>query len=208
LRAGAPLSPIKLYGRGLSSSGCITSTESLLITLQSHLEVRTFINNSIATVPADEPITRESRRPFLSISPQTLASLSAYHSALTSRPALPLSLVLRRIRSFLSAKERGEWVVGDTTFARHLSLRESVAEFEERRAYAKGKWVDRSGGATEEGGYTPGPLPILASACPGWVCYAEKAQGDLLPLMSSVRSSQGVSGALVKQYWGGKAGLR
>lgn len=75
-----------------------------------------------------------------------------------------------------------------------------MAEFEERRAYAKGKWVDR--------GEKPGPLPVLASACPGWVCYAEKAQGDLLPLMSSVRSSQGIAGGLVKQYWGRKNGLQ
>lgn len=94
--------------------------------------------------------------------------------------------------------------MGDTTFARHLSLRESVQEFEERKAYAKGKWADRTGGS----GHFPGPLPVLASACPGWVCYAEKAQGDLLPLMSSARSSQGVIGGLVKQYWGGKAGLK
>jgi iron only hydrogenase large subunit-like protein len=186
------------------SSGCITSTESLLITLQSHLEVLTYIE-SISSPSIDEATPPETRRSFLSISPQTLASLSAYHSALTSRPPLPLGLLLRRIRHFLSAKERGSWTVGDTTFARHLSLRESVEEFEERRAYAKGKWVDRTGG---QGGYAPGPLPVLASACPGWVCYAEKAQGDLLPLMSSVRSSQGVAGALVKQYWGGKAGLQ
>lgn len=95
--------------------------------------------------------------------------------------------------------------MGDTTFARHLSLAESVKEFEERKAYAKGKWVDRSG---MEQKYIPGPLPVLASACPGWVCYAEKAQGDLLPLMSGVRSSQAIAGGLVKQYWGGKVGLK
>lgn len=188
------------------SSGCITSTESLLITLQSHLEVLTYINSISNPSSIDAESTPETRRPFLSISPQTLASLSAYHSAHTSRPPLPLALLLRRIRQFLSPPERGGWVVGDTTFARHLSLRESVAEFEERRAFAKGKWVDRDGAS--EKGYKPGPLPILASACPGWVCYAEKAQGDLLPLMSSTRSSQGVAGALVKQYWGGKVGLK
>ena len=146
----------------------------------------------------------ETRRPFLSISPQTLASLSAYHSAQTGRPPLPLDLLLRRIRSFLSLPGRGSWTVGDTTFARHLSLQESVREFEERKAFGKGKWVERD----DIGGVKPGGLPVLASACPGWVCYAEKAQGDLLPLMSGVRSSQGVIGGLVKQYWGGKASLK
>ena len=34
-------------------------------------------------------------------------------------------------------------------------------------------------------------LPMLASACPGWVCYAEKTHGDLvLPFISTARSPQ------------------
>lgn len=53
-----------------------------------------------------------------------------------------------------------------------------------------------------------GPLPMLASACPGWVCYAEKAQADLLPLLSNVRSSQAISGALVKQWWATRMGIK
>lgn len=37
-------------------------------------------------------------------------------------------------------------------------------------------------------------LPMLASACPGWVCYAEKTHGDLvLPFISSTRSPQVLS---------------
>ena len=36
-----------------------------------------------------------------------------------------------------------------------------------------------------------GTLPMLASACPGWVCYAEKTHGDLvLPFISAARSPQ------------------
>jgi iron only hydrogenase large subunit-like protein len=99
---------------------------------------------------------------------------------------------LRRIRSFLSRPDKGGWRVWDTTFSRHLSLLETRIEYQQRSSI-KGK---------EKAG-----LPILASACPGWVCYAEKAQGDLLPLMSNVRSSQGIMGALVKQWWAGKMGL-
>ena len=34
-------------------------------------------------------------------------------------------------------------------------------------------------------------LPMLASACPGWVCYAEKTHGDyVLPYISSAKSPQ------------------
>ena len=70
-----------------------------------------------------------------------------------------------------------------------MSLKETVVEYRERRD--KGK----------------APMPILASACPGWVCYAEKAQGDMLPLLSATRSSQGIMGALVKTWWGGRVGI-
>ena len=35
------------------------------------------------------------------------------------------------------------------------------------------------------------PLPMLASACPGWVCYAEKTHGDyILPHISTTKSPQ------------------
>ena len=38
-------------------------------------------------------------------------------------------------------------------------------------------------------------LPMLASACPGWVCYAEKTQGAwVLPHISSAKSPQAVQG--------------
>jgi len=46
------------------------------------------------------------------------------------------------------------------------------------------------------------PLPMLISACPGWVCYAEKTHGDfLLPYLSKAKSPQQVMGSLVKYYF-------
>lgn len=33
-------------------------------------------------------------------------------------------------------------------------------------------------------------LPMLASACPGWVCYAEKTQTSVLPNISTTKSPQ------------------
>jgi iron only hydrogenase large subunit-like protein len=157
----------------------------MLITLQSHNEVIEFIANHSCSPPT------ETRRPVLSISPQSLASLSASIAATSGQAPLSLLVLLRRIRAFLSQPEKGGWRVWDTTFSRHLSLLETRIEYQQRSV--KGK---------EKAG-----LPILASACPGWVCYAEKAQGDLLPLMSNVRSSQGIMGALVKNWWAGKMGL-
>ena len=41
---------------------------------------------------------------------------------------------------------------------------------------------------------------MLASACPGWVCYAEKTQAaGLLPHISSAKSPQAIMGAIVKR---------
>lgn len=48
----------------------------------------------------------------------------------------------------------------DVSLARSLALLECQREF-----------VARVRGNT-------GPLPILTSACPGWICYAEKSHGD------------------------------
>ena len=46
-----------------------------------------------------------------------------------------------------------------------------------------------------------GPLPLLASSCPGWVCYAEKTQGAaVLPHISSAKSPQAVQGTAVKRW--------
>ncbi|WWC71897.1 cytosolic Fe-S cluster assembly factor NAR1 [Kwoniella pini CBS 10737] len=171
----------------LACSGCITSTESLLITLQSQNEVLQFISSNPTSTDPDAPCHKP-RLPILSIAPQTLASLSAAYSSAQLSPPISLLNLLRRIRSFLGRSENGGWKVWDTTFARHMSLRETVAEYHERKdKKEKGKAVE---------------LPMLASACPGWVCYAEKAQGDLLHLLSAAKSSQGIIGALAKNWYG------
>ncbi|KAH0831982.1 iron hydrogenase [Lanmaoa asiatica] len=51
-----------------------------------------------------------------------------------------------------------------------------------------------------------GNLPMLASACPGWICYAEKTHSEMLPFISRTKSPQQVMGTLVKSWlastWG------
>ncbi|KAJ9095691.1 hypothetical protein QFC21_005563 [Naganishia friedmannii] len=225
----------------LACSGCVTSTESMLITLQSHLEVQAYIASHHAyldhaaaavvldapssTTEGETPIEPDGRTGIISISPQTLASLSASYGSAHGRH-IPLRTLLRRIRYFLSREEHGQWAgVWDTTFARHLSLLEHVKEYKERRAVRKGKQPaegirSASAHALADSNMNHDPargtdpmtsvrgngLPMLASACPGWVCYAEKAHGELLGFVSAVKSSQGVMGALAKQWWGAKHG--
>jgi iron only hydrogenase large subunit-like protein len=94
--------------------------------------------------------------------------------------------MLARIEEYLKSR-LGFDVVMDTTFARHLSLDEQAREFYERKSPSGSSRGSPS-------------LPMLASACPGWICYAEKTHGELLPLISRTRSPQQIAGLLAKRY--------
>lgn len=92
---------------------------------------------------------------------------------------------MRRVGAFCMQVLGFEHVY-DTTFARHISLLEHAREFWERKRGGK--------------------LPMLASACPGWICYAEKTHSEMLPFISRTKSPQQVMGTLVKSWlasiWG------
>ncbi len=51
-------------------------------------------------------------------------------------------------------------------------------------------------------------LPMLASECPGWVCYAEKTTPQALPYISTAKSPQQVLGTLVKEVLAPRSGLK
>ena len=79
-----------------------------------------------------------------------------------------------------------------------LSDMEDVDPSHERRASANGASSSgRAHGAAVDsrirsrGDIGAETLPMLASACPGWVCYAEKTHGEyVLPYISTTRSPQ------------------
>lgn len=76
----------------------------------------------------------------------------------------------------------------NTKIADDLALLESANEFVERY---KSENIDK----------IHNNLPMLASACPGWVCYAEKTHGSfILPYISTARSPQQIMGIMVKQF--------
>lgn len=151
--------------------------------MQSHEEVASVLSSNPPTICVDH------KTPVLSISPQSLASLAA-SVASSSNATVTLSQILRRVTAF--ALSIGFEHVYDTTFARHLALLEHAREFEERKAHAD----------------STGKLPMLASACPGWVCYAEKTHSEMLPFISQTKSPQQMMGTLVKKWlaqkWGKK----
>ena len=99
--------------------------------------------------------------------------------------------MLSRVRAF-ATHTLGFAHVFDTTFAREIALREHAREFFERKERAV------AGGGSD----CDGALPMLSSACPGWVCYAEKTHGEMLPFIASTKSPQQVMGTLVKEWLG------
>ncbi|XP_023665002.1 cytosolic Fe-S cluster assembly factor narfl isoform X2 [Paramormyrops kingsleyae] len=120
----------------------------------------------------------------VSVSPQSRASLAA-------RFGLSSCDTGKRLTAFF--KKLGVHHVFDTGFSRAFSLLESQREFVERFHRKE---------------QDPKALPMLASACPGWICYAEKTHGDfILPYISTTRSPQQVMGSLVKTFFAEKQGL-
>ena len=168
--------------------------------------------------------------PVMSIAPQVLASLAAtlsvvddHHAqvahiqsaqtvriAQTTGAVVGLHRVLARIRAFVKL-HLGFAYVFDTSFARHIALREHVREFGERSASAataaarEGKRKDT---VKDKDKAKELQLPMLASACPGWVCYAEKTHGQLLPFVSATKSPQQVMGTIVKRWLAQRVGKR
>ncbi|CAN1337050.1 Protein NAR1 [Linum perenne] len=126
---------------------------------------------------------------IVSLSPQSRASL-AVHFGLS-----PLQ-VFRKLTTFF--KSLGVKAVFDTSCSRDLTLIESCNEFVSR--------FKKSLGEAEGSNVS---LPVLSSACPGWICYAEKQLGSyILPYISSVKSPQQTIGTIIKRHICHKMGLR
>ena len=161
----------------LACSGCITSAESVLITQQSQEELYKIIDENSKL---SEP---ERKLIVVSISPQSRASIAAKFHLEIKETALKLT------RFF---KDLGVHYVFDTTLARNFSLIEIQKEFVQ-------KYLNNSDANKV--------TPLLASACPGWICYAEKTHGEfILPYISTTKSPQQVMGSLVKQNLGSLMG--
>ncbi|KFQ80687.1 Cytosolic Fe-S cluster assembly factor NARFL, partial [Phoenicopterus ruber ruber] len=112
----------------------------------------------------------------VSVSPQSRASLAA-------RCKMGVLETAKKLTAFLKSVH----YVFDTTFSRNFSLLESQQEFVKRfRKQSEDKKA----------------LPMLASACPGWICYAEKTHGSfIIPYISTTKSPQQVMGSLVKGHF-------
>ncbi|XP_036136525.1 cytosolic iron-sulfur assembly component 3 [Molossus molossus] len=156
----------------LACSGCVTSAETVLITQQSHEELRKILDANKTAAPGQQRLV------VISVSPQSSASLAARFQLTPTDTAKKLTAFFKKL---------GVHYVFDTAFSRNFSLLESQREFVRRfREQANSKQA----------------LPVLTSVCPGWICYAEKTHGNaIIPYISTARSPQQVMGSLVKDFF-------
>ncbi|KAF4455493.1 cytosolic Fe-S cluster assembly factor NAR1 [Fusarium austroafricanum] len=179
----------------LACSGCVTSAEAVLVSLQSHAEVLTTLDSAPALklVTDDsgkfrvEGLENENAKLFVvSVSPQTRANLAAAcgKGVSDADAGHMLDNLFRGPEGIASGgKYNNEftWVV-DTNTAREATLVLGA---------------DEVLSPSQTGDATPAK-PILASSCPGWVCYAEKTHPHVLPHISKVKSPQALMGTLLK----------
>ncbi|KAG7131512.1 Cytosolic Fe-S cluster assembly factor nar-1 like protein [Verticillium longisporum] len=180
----------------LACSGCVTSAEAVLVSLQSHTEVLNTLDfgPSLRIVGPDEKgqfrvdgLEDESRKLFVaSVSPQTRASLAAAAGSGTTEQEAGhmLERLLRGPEGLASAGQHNNgftWVL-DTNVAREACLVLGADEVL----------------GTDKAAASSDPKPTLTSNCPGWVCYAEKTHPHVLPHISKVKSPQALMGTLLK----------
>lgn len=184
----------------LACSGCVTSAEAVLISLQSHAEV---LNTLDAHRPAplivaqdgnisvSRKIEPDERIYVASVSPQVRASLAATYGISERKAGYMIDQLLSGPQGLRAGGKHGNgftWVI-DTDVLRQMVLTLAAQEVTETL---------HTSSSSESGKYTSPKKPILSSACPGWICYAEKTHPHVLPHLSRLKSPQALSGTFVK----------
>ncbi|KAM0463860.1 hypothetical protein ACHAO4_000584 [Trichoderma viride] len=189
----------------LACSGCVTSAEAILVSLQSHSEVISTLDAAPAlrVVGPDaqgnfkvEGLENEDAKLFVaSVSSQTRANLAAAcgRDVSESQAGHMLENLLRSPEGLAKGGKWNnsfEWVV-DINVARDATLALGTAEVL----------------SSPTPGVVAPSTPILSSSCPGWVCYAEKTHPYVLPHLSKVKSPQALMGTILKTTLSRKLGI-
>lgn len=184
----APVAGITLHDC-LSCSGCVTSSESVLISSHNTSILKSSLKSSKDTVFV------------LTVSPHARASLADH-----------FGLDLTNMQQLLHAYFRAigfEYIL-DTSFATSI-VREEIAsefmqlvsqrkDFQDKLIKPNSLDLPRKDDPKPQvrGCRVASKLPLLTSSCPGWVCYAEKKHPFCTPHISTCKSPQQVMGKLIK----------
>jgi iron only hydrogenase large subunit-like protein len=159
----------------LACSGCVTSSEAVLVSMQSHTEVL-------------ESLARFPDKKFVAVvSPQTRAALGVAFSVDEKRAG-------EMIEQFLttglvgSPGEKGFDAVVDSNPFRRIALHYSAQEILETQKHPLGNIHEEDNNKQ----------PILTSSCPGFICYLESTHPALIPHLSTIKSPQAIAGTFLK----------
>ncbi|KAL1306881.1 hypothetical protein AAFC00_005528 [Neodothiora populina] len=198
--ADAPPASISLTDC-LACSGCVTSAEAVLVSLQSHAEVLSTLD-AYPELPVPSSTQTDLKgqdgKIFIaSVSPQTRASIAATYNVSEGQASNMIAQLLsgpRGLRSGGASHSGFTWIL-DTNTLRDIALVSAADEVA----------ASLSSDPTRE---EQPKKPVLASACPGWICYAEKTHPHVLPHISRLKSPQALAGTLVKSVLARRFGLR
>lgn len=206
----------------LACSGCVTSAEAVLVSLQSHSEVlstldlhpafdesklqlgkRQEIEDNVADVKKTS--VGQEKLFVASVSPQVRASLAATYGISELEAGWMLEQLLTGPFGLASGGNHGSrftWVV-DTASMREVCLVLGADEVTNPTSSS-----DAQSSPDSEATFTPqAQKPVLTSACPGWVCYAEKTHPHVLPYLSRLKSPQALTGVLLKSILSQQLGI-
>ncbi|KAH7403545.1 cytosolic Fe-S cluster assembly factor NAR1 [Cadophora sp. MPI-SDFR-AT-0126] len=194
----------------LACSGCVTSAEAVLVSLQSHAEVLQELDSGPALrVKRDgvgvENLDTGGRIYVASVSPQTRASIAATFKVTEREAGYMIEQLLsgpRGIKGRAVYRNGFQWVL-DTNIAREACLVLGADEVMQSLQAGEGP----SNGADEGSAAKQPKKPILSSSCPGWICYAEKTHPHILPHLSRLKSPQALMGTLLKTSLSRKLGI-
>ncbi len=171
------------------------------MSLQSHSEVLSALDSrpSIDLLNLEHGLVTPSHDGKLfvaSVSPQIRASLAATYGVSEAEAGWMIDQLLSGPKGLASGGKHGNafaWTV-DTNAMREASL---ILGWEE----VNQSWRSQDLQTDTYYGPSSTPIPkrpILSSACPGWICYAEKSHPHVLPHLSHLKSPQALTGTLLK----------
>nr|XP_020843205.1 nuclear prelamin A recognition factor isoform X2 [Phascolarctos cinereus] len=156
----------------LAHDSCVTVEEGIKVFQQNQKEFFRILNLNKKCDTSAHKVLA------VSICPQSLPYFAAKFN-------LSVTDASKRLCGFL--KSLGVHYVFDSTIAVDFSILESQKEFIHR--YRHQKQEEHS-------------LPMFASACPGWIRYAERVLGNpVTPHICTAKSPQQIMGSLVKDYF-------
>ncbi|CBH16195.1 iron-containing hydrogenase, putative [Trypanosoma brucei gambiense DAL972] len=171
LQGGTSDDSVKRHGAG---------NEAVKITLQDCLACSGCVTTAetiLITSQSREELLKDraldpTRPFFVTISDQSAASIAAF---LKTDVQKAFHIVSGFFRAVLNAR-----YVSDLHWALRISVEKTAEEYCRRVRCERER------------------LPLIVSACPGWVCYCEKQGAAILPLLCPVMSPQGIAGCYSK----------